>query len=418
MRPLSVIILALLLAARCLAVDPVEAELGKESAWTGEAVPLVLTLYSPGPFSGTASFDLPRLPQTVVIPSGTPVVGSTTVDGDTYFTQRHVLTIYTQRSGEIEIPAFEVRFAGKKTFTSDPEPINGTTKPLKFQSNRPPGTDELGVVIAVDKMDVTQTWTPDAVSSLKAGDVIERTVTRMASGTTAMMMPPLTVEELDGVRVYVPDPIVQDKSVRGATTAERRDTIKYQFERAGTFTVPEATIVWWDAPAGELRSQTLPGQTVDVVAAAITAPDVVESAAGGSKITRMLAVTIALLLVGALVWRVIQLVQSRPEDPESQAARAVVSACRSNRPSDAYAALLHWKRIVLTDAGDLLGESDDLNALRSALDDLSEMLYHDGDVQSWDGESLASIFKQSRRAFFRAHQRRKATSRSLPSLNP
>ena len=48
------------------AAEIVRAEIGKETAWTGEAVPLIVTLYSPGPFSGTASFDLPRLPRTVI----------------------------------------------------------------------------------------------------------------------------------------------------------------------------------------------------------------------------------------------------------------------------------------------------------------------------------------------------------------
>ena len=58
------------------AAEIVRAEIGKEAAWTGEAVPLIVTLYSPGPFSGTASFDLPKLPRTAFVKAGNPVVGS------------------------------------------------------------------------------------------------------------------------------------------------------------------------------------------------------------------------------------------------------------------------------------------------------------------------------------------------------
>ncbi|HIE98203.1 MAG: hypothetical protein ABGZ53_25040 [Fuerstiella sp.] len=132
--------LCVLLLAPCVtsAAEPVSATIEKESAWTGEAVSLFITLYSPGPFSGTPSFDLPELSRTTIIRTGSPVVGSETLDEETWFTQRHELKLYTQRSGPIEILSFRVQFSGKKTFTSDPEPMEGSTPILRFQSNRPP----------------------------------------------------------------------------------------------------------------------------------------------------------------------------------------------------------------------------------------------------------------------------------------
>ena len=252
----------------------VRAEIGKDTAWTGEAVPLIITLYSPGPFSGTASFDLPELPRTAILKAGNPLVGSEEVDGESYFTQRHELTVYTQNAGEIVIPAFRVRFSGKTTFMSDPEPMEGLTPELRFQSKRPPGTDNLGVVVAATEMEVTQTWRPDSIGTVNAGDVIERTITRRATGTTAMMLPPVSADAPEGVRVYSADPIVQDHTERGASRAERIDTIKYQFERPGTFELPDVSLVWWDPQASELKRETLPGETVQVVGtvAAAAAP--------------------------------------------------------------------------------------------------------------------------------------------------
>lgn len=120
----------MLLLVACPAVsaaaEVVRAELGEDTAWTGEAVPLLVTLYSPGPFSGTPAFDLPELPLTVFVKSGNPLVGTEQVDGESYFTQRHEFALYTQCVGEIVVPAFRVRFAGKKTFTSAPEPRPAT----------------------------------------------------------------------------------------------------------------------------------------------------------------------------------------------------------------------------------------------------------------------------------------------------
>ena len=92
--------------------------------------------------------------------AGNPVVGSQDVDGQSYFTQRHEFTIFTQNAGDIVVPGFRVRFAGKTSFLSDPEAMEGVTPELRFQSKRPPGTDNLGVVVAVTNMEVTQTWNP------------------------------------------------------------------------------------------------------------------------------------------------------------------------------------------------------------------------------------------------------------------
>ena len=192
------------------AAEAVRAEIGKETAWTGEPVPLVVTLYSPGPFSGTASFDLPNLPRTAIVKAGNPVVGSQDVDGESYFTQRHEFTVFTQTVGEMVIPGFPVRFAGKTSFLSDPKTMEGMTQELRFQSRRPPGTGNLGVVVAVTRMEASQSWNPHDVETVAAGDVIERTITRNATGTTAMMLPAVSADAPEGVRQYAADPVVAD----------------------------------------------------------------------------------------------------------------------------------------------------------------------------------------------------------------
>lgn len=226
-RCLFAIVFVFLIPSISAAIEPVQAELEKESAWTGEAVPLIIKLYSPGPFSGTASFDLPDLPRTAFVQSGSPVVGSEEVDGESYITQRHVLTLYTQRDGEIVVPAFRVRFAGKKSFTSDPEPMEGLTPELRFQSKRPPGTQSMGVVVSATKMEIEQTWNPKSTVEIKAGDVIVRTIKRTAVGTTAMMLPEVPDSAPDGIQVYAGTPDVEDKVERGdsRTLRHRHDEV-------------------------------------------------------------------------------------------------------------------------------------------------------------------------------------------------
>ena len=403
------------------AAEPVHATIDKKTAWTGEAVSLIITLYSPGPFSGTASFDLPELPRTAIIRTGSPVVGSETTDEGTWFTQRHELKLYTQRSGPIEIPSFRVQFSGKKTFTSDPEPMQGSTPKLQFQSNRPPGTDSMGLVMAATQLTMTQSWSSASDEVVRSGDVIQRTLTRQTTGTTAMLMSPIPREAPDGVRTYASEPVVQDRTDRGKSSAERGETIKYQFERSGTYELPDVVFVWWDTQSGELKRETAAGRTVSVeesVAGVVVA--VQQKPAWPFAMLFLLVVVIGWLCRKPLR-RLIVETHARRHTPESRAAKQLLSACRANQPDAACAALLRWKRAVIADGeGEQLDRllQDEGVELQQQSDRLIRQVFGNNETLStWSGEQLAATLRQMRRALSRSPQTR-GSGMILPALNP
>jgi hypothetical protein len=337
-------------------------------------------------------------------------------------TQRHELTIYTQRNGDILIPAFRVRFASKKTFTSPAESVEGYTTELTFQSKRPPGAEQLGVVVAATEMETTQTWVPAAASDLQTGDVIERTIVRRASGTTAMMMSPIPATAPDGVRIYVADPTVQDRSERGTTTAERRDTIKYQFERAGTFTIPEATVVWWDPSSSKLRQKTLAGQNFSVAGDLAAVAESDELATGSVNTWLVFNIVASIGVVAALAGALIHGLQRRRKNPTALAERRLLAACRANDAVNAYAAFLNWKSIVIA-CGNAAQLEDLLRSegaqLARELAELSRQLFGENTAAApWSGESLAAAFVQTRDMLARQARISHAGAASLPELNP
>lgn len=429
-------LLLIVLAPQCVAQrEPIHAELGKESAWTGEAVPLIVTLYSPGPFNGTASFDLPRLPRTAIVKLGNPVVGSEQVDEESFLTQRHEFAVYTQSTGEVVIPAFAVRFEAKSSFTSDAEAVEGAAEELRFRSNRPPGTESLGVVIAVADMQLTQSWAPSSDAVVSPGEVIKRTISRRASGTTAMMFPRLDADAPHGVRVYTDDPIVQDNTVRGASTAARTETITYQFERPGTFQLPDQTIAWWDTAAGELKRETLAGETVTIEA--VAADDQTAGHAGGDHAAGesvpqwMLAALFLASGLGAILavtglMRWSEIWRGHRNRPEGVAARRLLAACRVGAAPDAYAALLAWKRAVADEAAS--GGNDYELAARPPTGSLTDSFQQESSAlarrmfgkgpseSNWSGDRLATLFKQVRR--HNKIEREPTAVSSLPTLNP
>ena len=415
------------------AVDLVKAELGLKSAWTGQAVPLIITLYSPGPFSGTAAFELPQISKTNFVSQGSPLVGSETVEGESYITQRHELILYTQQTGNVVIPPFRVRFSGAESFTTDPEPREGMTAELSFESKRPPGTEGMSVVVCATDMQVEQTWKPSDPSNLTQGDVIIRRISRVADGTTAMLLPPILPNAEDGIQVYQGSPEVEDVTVRGVSEAKRVDTLRYQFPQPGTFVLPEIELRWWNPNSEKLQTKTLDGLKLDV-AVDPTAPKQNEAAESAETDQRhvgwLLAATLVVGVAIVAIWSTWKRMRERFFQPDAIVRRELKDACRENRPHDAYESFLSWWRLVGGDGGS--GSTQTLDELlqeplssqfRDQWRQLSRRLYGtresgggDAHQSDWNGTEFWHSYRrwsQSVEAKQRAH-----VTEELPALNP
>ncbi len=98
-------------------VAPAAIRVPEAKAWTGQRVPFFVDLHARGSFAGAASFSLPEIPSTVILKVGNPVVSSQEIDGESWFVQAHEFALFSQQSGTLEIPGFEVRFGSRDGFT-------------------------------------------------------------------------------------------------------------------------------------------------------------------------------------------------------------------------------------------------------------------------------------------------------------
>lgn len=426
LRRLEALLPSLLVLASCLApasagaVDSVRAQLGQASAWTGEGVPLVITLYSRGPFASAPVFDLPQLPRSAIVRTGSPLVGSEDVEGESYFTQRHEFVVYTQSTGEIVLPPIHVRFEAKPSLEGADQSVEGRTAELRFTSRRPPGTEALGAVVATSGMEIVQEWTPAEPGRLEPGDVIERKVTQRAARTTAMMLPEPAARAAAGVRIYPGRPVVRDHLERGEFTAERTDTFKYQFERAGRYELAPLSFTWWDPGTQSLRQQVLEGREVRVGGALSSlVPAAVRS---WPPVLRFGILAFLAVLGGGAVAGLRSRWRARRHDPERRAARELEAACRANDARAAYSALLHWKSIVMRrdPAARLAGAAamPEASALRDEANALAARNFSPKQADlGWDGSGLRSVFVRLRRRLRRS-VRTGTSARGLPPLNP
>ncbi|WP_193215030.1 BatD family protein [Luteolibacter marinus] len=376
-------------------------------AWTGQRVPFHIELRSTGTFAGTASFDLPQLPGTLIVKTGSPVVSSEDVGEVSYFIQTHTFSLFSQQDGILEVPPITVRFSARNGFTGPAHEIDAATPAWQVTLKRPPGTDPATFLVTTRSLGITESWDP-APGEAKVGDVFKRTIVQRSPDLSGIALAPAPATAPDGFRVYPPAVEVNDDFQRGNFLGERRETLTYLVQQSGALELPALTYTWWNPERQSLESKTLPAVSL-VVAAPPPVPDV----ATGPGLRTWLPALAALIAVATLVWQrqrirdFIQECRKKLNPPDRVAARHLLRACRRN---DAPAAARAWAAWQSASPPAFTANPE----LRSAVLDLQRQLFGQPEGTPWHGRILAAAFTASLKA--PAHDAPRASP--LPPLNP
>ena len=171
----------LALAPVTAAVSPLAVDLPETAAWIGQRVPFTIELRARGSFSGSASFDLPQVPGTLIVKIGNPVVGSKQLDGENWVVQSHEFALFSQQVGTLEIASFPVRFERREGFTGAAEAVQAETPVLKFQIERPPGSEDINFLVTTDSLELSESWEPEP-GPARVGTVFKRSIVQRAPG--------------------------------------------------------------------------------------------------------------------------------------------------------------------------------------------------------------------------------------------
>jgi hypothetical protein len=399
-------ILFLLLTHRVLAeVAPVTVRVPEPEAWIGQRLSLHVELRAPGSFTGSASFDLPQIPGTLLMKIGNPVVSSETTEGKSWFVQTHEFALFSQKSGPLEVPSFPVRFEHQEGFTGPSILVETRTPATTVEIQRPPGSEAIGFLITTESLELTETWDP-APGPSQVGAVFKRTITQRAPDITGMALAPAPGAAPDGFRVYPGEAATKDKLERGDFLGERRETITYLVQQPGTLTLPAITYAWWNPTTRTLESKTLPAVTFDVAAPPAAATSTTDS----RNLWPWLAAA-AWIAIG--VWQRKRLADrfhrlwKALHPPDRTAARNLLSACRRNDAPAASAAWTAWRD---TRPAGYQPPPD----LQSAVLAMQRHRFGPAPASAWQGDDLARAFQQQSPASSLAQRE----VSPLPPLNP
>lgn len=386
-------------------VAPVAVQVPDAKAWVGQRVPIYIELRAPGSFAGTATFDLPELPGTLLMKVGNPVVGSRELDGQSWFVQTHELALFSQAAGRLHVPAFSVRFASREGFTGPARDAVAQVPDWTVDIQRPPGSEGLGFLITTESLDVTETWNPPPAPA-NAGAMFKRTIVQRVPQVSGMALAPAPATAPEGVRVYRGDAQVDDQLERGDFQGERRETISYLFTQPGEIVLPAITYVWWNPKTEKLVSKVLPDVRFEIAAA--------PSPTGRARRVWLLLFAVA-LAAGMGAWQR-RSVADRVRrwwrtlnPPDRAAARNLRRACRRHDAQAAEGAWMAWQATQGT--GFKPGPE-----LHDAVLALQHHLFGPVSAGRWQGDELARRFGEHLATARRRSSRLPPSA--LPLLNP
>jgi len=245
-----------------------------------------------------------------------------------------------------------------------------------------------------------------------------------------MLLPPLPVYRAEGLGVYAKTPDVKDHINRGSLTGERTESITWVCEQAGTWTLPDVTLQWWDPDTRQLKQSTVPGFTLEVTTLTGIAGNSITGELGqrDSRITQqgLLRLVSAVLLLAVLWYSSRRRFQNwfdeilhRKTVNEKTAFLELRNACRIGDAARAYQAGFCWlDQLVpgtmfatLTEFASSTG-SPELMIETQVL----QLAIVEGQAKKWNGKVLEEVLTKYRKQHLN-HPGLK-DGYHLPSLNP
>lgn len=371
--------------------------------------------------------------------------------------ERHY-ALTPQHAGSVTIPAIE--FQGEVADAGNPNDPGNFFGPGGLFGNSSPVTadsPQLSIDVQAPPADWGNTnWLPARALTLElqgmpsddkvtAGQPLNLHMIVKAQGLSGDALPDPSLSAIDGATVY-PDKVVTNTHDDGEwLTGDRERSFAIFPQHAGTLTIPEITLTWFDVLTGQKRVASIPSHTLTVLAAngtpaasssaaqtmpasgatsaaAVSTP--LETATSPTPWRWIAMVSIALWLISTAVfgWLYVRrrsgrvaVSDTKPVDSVGRLRHAFMDAARGNdRPTQARR-LLAWARSEHPELRNLGQVVDALasNEQRAAIDLLQRQQY--ADVSAEEHIDLATLFAHG---FVWRRDGTSETDSPLPPLYP
>lgn len=351
------------------------------------------------------------------------------MDGRPWLVHELRYAIFPEQSGVLEIPqqTFTARESKpRRSFfdlNSGGRRLQRKSQALTIEVLPRPDSFPGDTWLPARELQISESWSTPP-EQLQAGESATRTISIRGEGLQGAQLPPVLFPPTDGLKYYPDQPLINETESASGLLGTRQDSAALVPVRAGSWTIPEIRIPWWDTEAEQLRFAVLPAREITVSAAAETtlprsplpeklpvtdgiAPAPISAAGGSERLWIALSIVSSLgwlLTLGYLAWS--RWRAGRTADAaagnlsEQRACKQLLAACRSGDAVLARQGLIDWARalfpqaavVSMDQAAAVFGDE----ALRAELARLNAALYARG-ATSWHGETLAGTVRRLRK---------------------
>lgn len=359
----------------------------------------------------------------------------TTRGGRTYLVIERKYALFPQKAGTLHIPAQSAQVQTASAGGSFFDPFPGMGKTLRARSRAlditvqpQPAGFKGNTWLPSSEVQLVEEWSPNP-PTFKVGEPVTRSITLFADGVTAAQLPNLQTYNIPGIKTYPDQPLLKDNKQSDGIIGGRTEKVALMPTRAGTYTLPEINIPWFNTKTGKTEVAHIAQRTIKVLPGAVstTAPPPVSApgmpqstpspapAATDTAVPTPVAtssywpwISLALgsgWLLTLVAWWWSKNRQPATNEPRSptpsvkQLATAVQQSCKQNDAVACKDALIQWGRQAFNDKrvnslGDLGRYCD--ASLNQEIQRLNSALYS-GNAPDWDSQGLLNAFKSHSR---------------------
>lgn len=199
------------------------------------------------------------------------------IQGKNYTVYEWIYALYPQSSGQIQIdsPVFNgrIQYAGRL------KQVKEFAKAIKLDVQSEPATysqQASNSWLPAKSVTLEEEWSLPKGSEIRVGDTLTQVVTMSVEGQKANQLPNIKLLSQTDFKVY------PEKPTSGESKSERGIVSVKQFKRsiiatkAGTLTLPEQVVYWWNTQTNQLEKTVLAAKTFQIEAAMIEQQNLVD----------------------------------------------------------------------------------------------------------------------------------------------
>jgi len=209
----------------------------------------------------------------VIEPLGEEKQYQTQIGEKAYLVVEKSLAVYPQKTGVLKLQPVLAEAQLKSSSSSFFGSLGSRGKVLRAQTNAKevkvlsvPAQADMNPWLPAQDLQLVENW-PSSNAKFVQGEPLTRTLSLKAEGLTAAQLPTMPSVEIEGLKQYPDQPLLNDIKNASGITGYRVEKIAFVPTRPGRLQLPAIEIPWWDITTQSRQVARIPARDINVLAA-------------------------------------------------------------------------------------------------------------------------------------------------------